>query len=50
VTRKLSGAFSSTSAHQVVTQQIEQLEKHAEMSSSLDTIEACGGSADACDG
>jgi hypothetical protein len=40
----------SAAAHQVLTpKQIEQLEKHAEiLSSSLDTIEACGGgSADA---
>ncbi len=40
----------SASAHQVLTpKQIEQLEKHAEiLSSSLDTIEACGGGSARC--
>jgi hypothetical protein len=40
----------STSAHQSLTpKQIEQLEKHAEiLSSSLDTIEACGGGSARC--
>jgi hypothetical protein len=35
----------SAAAHQVLTpKQIEQLEKPEILSSSLDTIEACGGS------
>lgn len=40
----------SAAAHQVLTpKQIEQLEKHAEiLSSSLDTIEACGGGSARC--
>ncbi|MFV8341122.1 citrulline utilization hydrolase CtlX [Flavobacterium sp. XS2P39] len=40
----------STAAHQSLTpKQIEQLEKHAEiLSSSLDTIEACGGGSARC--
>jgi hypothetical protein len=40
----------STAAHQILTpKQIEQLEKHAEiLSSSLDTIEACGGGSARC--
>ena len=40
----------STSAHQSLTpKQIKQLEKHAEiLSSSLDTIEACGGGSARC--
>jgi hypothetical protein len=40
----------SASAHQSLTpKQIEQLEKHAEiLSSSLDTIEACGGGSARC--
>lgn len=40
----------SAAAHQSLTpQQIEQLEKHAEiLSSSLDTIEACGGGSARC--
>ena len=40
----------STSAHQSLTpKQIKQLEKHAEiLSSSLDTIEACGGGSSRC--
>jgi hypothetical protein len=40
----------STSAHQSLTdKQVKQLEKHAEiLSSSLDTIEACGGGSARC--
>jgi hypothetical protein len=40
----------SNSAHQSLTKkQITQLEKHAEiLSSSLDTIEACGGGSARC--
>ncbi|WP_338646200.1 arginine deiminase-related protein [Flavobacterium sp. KS-LB2] len=40
----------SAAAHQVLTpKQVEQLEKHAEiLSSSLDTIEACGGGSARC--
>ena len=40
----------SASAHQILTeQQVGQLEKHAEiLSSSLDTIEACGGGSARC--
>jgi hypothetical protein len=40
----------SAAAHQSLTpKQIEQLEKHAEiLSSSLDTIEACGGGSARC--
>ena len=40
----------SDSAHQSLTaKQIEQLEKHAQIiSSSLDTIEACGGGSARC--
>jgi len=40
----------SAAAHQVLTpKQIEQLEKHGEIvSSSLDTIEACGGGSARC--
>ena len=40
----------SAAAHQCLTaKQIEQLEKHAEiLSSSLDTIEACGGGSARC--
>jgi hypothetical protein len=39
----------SASAHKsLTTKQVEQLEKHAILSSSLDTVEACGGGSARC--